>query len=272
MSFLNARLASAFQARSPCCCACWRRSARGPAGAAVSLGRRCRGRRSVCRGRSVASGDAGRLRRRHREPAGARARARAAVRLDQVRLDRSVHRARRRRDRTERHRGYGGAARHALADHSVLHVPRSPERPDRRRRALPHARRPARPQGRARSATRSRTTSCCAPSAITASRRCRTRTTCIRTATWCSDAWTPSCSTTCSPSGGAVRDRVHDSTGHGRGRPLRRRAGLDASGAARCVQRDPAPRDARRVARTHFPEVGRLERRSTRAVRAVAGR
>ena len=58
---------------------------------------------------------------------------------------------------------------------------------------------------RARSPARSPTTSCCAPSASTASRSCRTTTTCIRTAIWCSAASTPCCSTTCSPSAATAR-------------------------------------------------------------------
>ena len=55
------------------------------------------------------------------------------------------------------------------------------------------------------SAAPSPTRSCCRRSASTASRRCRTTTTCTPTPIWCSAASTPSCSTTCSPIGARRR-------------------------------------------------------------------
>ena len=106
------------------------------------------------------------------------------VRQRPLRVDRPVHRPRRRRHRPERHRRHAGAARDDGGDDAVLRVPRGAERPRRRRGALPLAGRPARQDGRRRSAARSPTRSCCAPSASTACTRCRTKTTCIRTAIW----------------------------------------------------------------------------------------
>ena len=178
---------------------------------------------------------------------------------DHVHVDRSVHRARRRRDRAERHRGHAGAPRDALADHSVLRVPRSPERAHRGRLTLPHARRSARPQGRhARRHDRVRHPPACRARSRRAGGVVRRRRASLQRFGARPRGRRPA-RQRARRAAAPVRDRLHDSTGDGGGRPLRGCAGLDASGAARRVQRHPARRDARRIARAHLSQVGRVE-------------
>ena len=189
-------------------------------------------------------GRAGRLRRRDRRPHRARPRPHAAVRARHV-LVASTSRSRAATPTSALSGIEDTPARRAAMAVTVPYYEFREvlARPRRRRRALPHARRPcaARRVGDARRHDRLRNPAR-APSASTASRPSPTTTTCTRTRTWCSAVL----DAVLLDNVLAERRQTHDHLGSRiqpesvAAGPLRRRARRRERAAARRRQRDPA--------------------------------